>query len=80
MRVWQTGTYPASAFKFYAVAYPERSCLGLNAGCRLTTTIVNITSDRAPIVTSGRFDVMGIYVVKNYDPMLEILVPEGVKP
>jgi len=77
MRVWQTGTYPVSAFKFYAVAYPERSCLGLNLGHGLTAKIVNITGGRAPISSSGRFDVIGIYVTKNYEPTLEVLVPMG---
>ena len=80
MRIWQTGTYPISAFKFYSAAYPERSCLGLNLGRGLMVENVNITGNGAPIVTVGRFDVIGVYVTKRYEPTLEILAPKGGKP
>ena len=80
MRIWQTGTYPGGAIKFYGVAYPERSCLGLNVGRGLTVEVINLNSSRAPIVTSGRFDVMGIYITKNYEPTLEILAPKRGRP
>ena len=80
MKVWQTGMYPVGTIKFYGVAYPERSCLGVNQGQGLTVEIINLASNRAPIVTSGRFDVMGIYVTKNYEPTLEILAPKGGRP
>jgi hypothetical protein len=77
MRVWQTGTYPGSAIKFYGVAYPERSCLGVNLGRELTVENINLTSNGVPIFTVGRFYVMGIYITKNYGPTLEILAPKG---
>jgi hypothetical protein len=77
MRIWQTGTYPVSAFKFYAAAYPQRACLGVNWGDGLTADIVNLSVGGAPIVTFGRFDVTGIYVTRSDEPTLEILAPRG---